>query len=77
MREGQVAGSSDSCAALSRVQSDVDAFMANLLDAVKSIQVEQHIQDNAEAFDYTVSFLSGAYRALAVAVREPTLAAME
>lgn len=77
MTEGSDQHATESCVALSSLQADVDAFMADLLDAVSAVKEEQRLTDNAEAFDYTVSFLSGVYRALAVAVREPTLAAME
>lgn len=66
----------DSCTALDRLQSDVDSLMADLLDAALAVKAEQGLANNAEAFDYTVSFLSGAYRAMALAVRESTIEAM-
>lgn len=67
----------DSCTTLTALQADVDAFMAHLLAAAIAVKREQGMRDNAEAFDYTVSFLSGMYRALAVAARDATIAAME
>lgn len=69
--------STDSCAALERLRGDVDAFMADLLDAALAVKAEQGLAGNAEAFDYTVSFLSGAYRAMALTVRDSTIEAME
>jgi hypothetical protein len=65
-----------SCDALTAVQTDVDAFMADLLAAALAVKTEQKIEDDAEAFDYTVSFLSGMYRALALSAREATIEAM-
>lgn len=66
----------DSCSALEAFQRDVDAFMADLLEAARAVQAEHALPDAAEAFDYTVSFLSGVYRALALSVREETIATM-
>jgi hypothetical protein len=65
-----------SCAALTAVQNDVDEFMADLLAAAFAVRAEQQLDDDAEAFDYTVSFLSGMYRALALSAREITIEAM-
>jgi hypothetical protein len=67
----------ESCAGLSALQADVDAFMRDLLDSALAVKAEQNLADNAEAFDYTVSFLSGMYRAMALVARDATLAAME
>lgn len=67
----------DSCAALDRLQRGVDGFMADLLDAALAVKAEQGLEGNAEAFDYTVSFLSGVYRAMALQVRDTTISAME
>lgn len=67
----------ESCATLSALQADVDAFMGDLLDSAIAIKAEQNLTTNADAFDYTVSFLSGMYRAMALAARDATLAAME
>ena len=67
----------DSCATLSALQKDVDKFMIDLLDSALAVKAEQNLTDNAEAFDYTVSFLSGMYRAMAVVARDATLAMMD
>jgi hypothetical protein len=66
----------DSCVALDALRGTGDGFMASLLEAARAVKAEQRLTDDAEAFDYTVSFLSGVYRAMAIAVREPTLSAM-
>lgn len=66
-----------SCSALNAVRSDVDAFLADLLEASLAVKRQQRLTDNAEAFDYTVSFLSGAYRALALVARNVTIEAMD
>jgi hypothetical protein len=70
-------GGRDSCASLSSLQKDVDAFMGDLLDSALAVKVEQRLADNAEAFDYTVSFLSGMYRAMAMVARDATIAMMD
>jgi hypothetical protein len=67
----------DSCAALSALQGDVDKFMMDLLDSAVAVKAEQNLTDNTEAFDYTVSFLSGMYRAMALVARDATLAMMD
>ncbi|HOC31658.1 MAG: hypothetical protein GYA63_05360 [Armatimonadetes bacterium] len=67
----------DSCAALTALQTDVEAFMAHLLAAAIAVKREQGMTDNAEAFDYTVSFLSGMCRALALTARDATIEGME
>lgn len=67
----------DSCAALTRLRADVDAFMADLLEAALCVKQEQGYALNAEAFDYTVSFLSGVYRGMALLVRDATIEAMD
>jgi hypothetical protein len=41
------------------------------------VKAEQRLQDNAEAFDYTVSFLSGMYRAMAIVARDATISMMD
>ncbi len=74
---GGVGAGTDSCRALDRLREDVDTFMADLLDAALAVKAEQGIANNAEAYDYTVSFLSGAYRAMALVMRDTTIAAME
>jgi hypothetical protein len=66
----------DSCTALDRLRRDADALMADLLAAALAVKAEQGIADDAEAYDYTVSFLSGVYRAFALAVREPVIGMM-
>jgi hypothetical protein len=50
--------------------------MADLLEAALAVKHEQGLDDDAAAFDYTVSFLSGMYRALAVIARDATIEAM-
>ena len=67
----------DSCATLSALQKDVDKFMIDLLDSAVAVKAEQNLTGNAEAFDYTVSFLSGMYRAMALVARDATLAMMD
>jgi hypothetical protein len=51
--------------------------MADLLASALAVKAEQNLAGNAEAFDYTVSFLSGVYRALALQVRDITIEAMD
>ena len=51
--------------------------MADLLAAALAVKQEQGIAGNAEAFDYTVSFLSGFYRAIAIVARDATIEAMQ
>jgi len=65
-----------SCEPLAALQSDVDAFMSHLLSAAVAVKAEQGMDSCTEAFDYTVSFLSGVYRALAISVRDVTIEAM-
>jgi hypothetical protein len=66
-----------SCEPLAALRNDVDAFMEHLLKAALAVKREQGLSDDGEAFDYTVSFLSGLYRALALLAREATVEAME
>jgi hypothetical protein len=68
--------STDSCTSFDNFRQSADGVMSALLDAALAMKREQKIREDAEAFDYAVSFLSGVYRALALSVREPTLAAM-
>lgn len=65
-----------SCEPLIAFRADVDSLMANLLSAALAVKQEQGLFDDAEAFDYTVSFLSGFYRAFAILARDATIEAM-
>ncbi|HEY3413234.1 MAG TPA: hypothetical protein VGM51_09275 [Armatimonadota bacterium] len=70
------AAGAGSCGPLAEFRADVDAMMAHLLTAAVAVKQEQNLSTNAEAFDYTVSFLSGFYRAMAILARDATIEAM-
>lgn len=67
----------DSCGSFTALREDVDKFMAHLLAAALAVKREQDLRDDAEAFDYAASFLSGMYRALALIARDATIEAMQ
>lgn len=75
--EGLGIRTGESCVALAALRADVDGFMADLLDSALAVKQEQGLEDDAAAFDYTVSFLSGMYRALALIARDATIEAMQ